>query len=161
MADLSKLTTGRTGTATAVVTDTLMAPHAGSGSAPVYASPSMIALMEGAAVDCVETLLPPDHISLGTHLDIQHIAATPKGLTVTAHATLTAIDGRKLTFSVEAHDGVETIGKGRHTRVIVDSPRFLARLDAKASGPLSERAKSERAKSERAKSSGAKSSTKK
>lgn len=133
MADLSKLTPGLTGTAKALVTDTLMAPHAGSGSAPVYASPSMIALMEGAAVDCVEKLLPGNHISLGTHLDVQHIAATPKGLTVTAQATLAAVDGRKLTFAVEAHDGVETIGKGTHTRVVVDNPRFMARLDAKSS----------------------------
>ncbi len=154
MADLSKLTPGLTGTATAVVTDTLMAPHAGSGSAPVYASPSMIALMEGAAVDCVETLLPRDHISLGTHLDIQHIAATPKGLTVTAHATLTAVDGRKLSFSLEAHDGVELIGKGRNTRVFVDSPRFKARLDAKAAA-----AKSPSVKSSGVKSSGVKPSS--
>lgn len=153
MADLSKLTPGLTGTATAVVTDTLMAPHAGSGSAPVYASPSMIALMEGAAVDCVETLLPRDHISLGTHLDIQHIAATPKGLTVTAHATLTAVDGRKLSFALEAHDGVELIGKGRHTRII-DSPRFMARLDAKAAA-----AKSPSVKSSGVKSSGVKPSS--
>lgn len=156
MADFSKLTPGLTGTAKAVVTDPLMAPHAGSGRAPVYASPSMIALMEGAAVDCVEKLLPRDHISLGTQLDVQHIAATPKGLTVTAHATLTAVDGRKLTFSVEAHDGVETIGKGTHARVVVDSPRFMARLDAKASG-----AQSSNTKSSSAKSLGAKPSTKK
>ena len=146
MADFSKLTPGLTGTATAVVTDPLMAPHAGSGSAPVYASPSMIALMEGAAVDCVEKLLPRDHISLGTQLDVQHIAATPKGLTVTAHATLTAIDGRKLTFTVEAHDGVETIGKGTHSRVVVDSPRFMARLDAKAAGAQCSDAESSSAK---------------
>lgn len=132
MADFSRLMPGLAGTATALVTDQLMAPHAGSGSAQVYASPSMIALMEGAAVDCVEKFLPRDHISLGTHLDVHHIAATPKGLTVTAGAMLTAIDGRKLTFAVEAHDGVETIGKGTHTRVVVDNPRFSARLDAKA-----------------------------
>lgn len=134
MADFSKLTPGLTGAASTMVTDALMAPNAGSGSAPVYASPSMIALMEGAAVDCVEKFLPSEHISLGTHLDVHHIAATPKGLTVTARATLMAIDGRKLTFAVEAHDGVEMIGKGTHTRVVVDSPRFKARLDLKAVG---------------------------
>ena len=134
MADFSKLAPGLNGTATTLVTDALMAPSAGSGSAPVFASPSMIALMEGAAVDCVEKLLPANHISLGTHLDVHHIAATPKGMTVTARATLTKVDGRKLTFTVEAHDGVETIGKGAHTRVVVDSPRFMARLDAKAVG---------------------------
>ncbi len=151
MAEFSKLTPGLTGSATTLVTDALMAPHAGSGSAPVYASPSMIALIEGAAVHCVEKLLPAGHISLGTHLDVHHIAATPKGLTVTARATLTAVDGRKLTFAVEAHDGVETIGKGSHTRVVVDSPRFMARLDAKSAS----------AKSSGVTSPGVKSSTKK
>jgi predicted thioesterase len=60
------------------------------------------------------------------------LAATPQGLTVTAKARLTAVDGRKLTFAVEAHDGVETIGKGSHTRVVVDTPRFMARLEKKA-----------------------------
>ena len=140
MADFSKLIPGLTGTATALVTDVLMAPSAGSGSAPVFASPSMVALMEGAAVDCVEKFLPPEHISLGTHLDVHHIAATPKGLTVTVRATLMAVDGRKLTFAVEAHDGVEVIGKGTHTRVAVDSPRFMARLDAKAAASQPARA---------------------
>jgi predicted thioesterase len=109
-----------------------MAPAVGSGNAPVFASPSMIALMEGACVACVEHLLPADHQSLGTHLDVHHIAATPEGLTVTAKARLTAVEGRKLTFAVEAHDGVETIGKGLHTRVVVDTPRFMERLKTKA-----------------------------
>lgn len=132
MADLSKLRVGLEGTAHAAVTPGRMAPAMGSGGAPVFASPSMIALMEGAAVDCVESLLPDDHQSLGTHLDVHHIAATPEGLTVTARARLTAIDGRKLTFAVEAHDGVETIGKGTHVRVVVDTPRFMSRLAQKA-----------------------------
>jgi predicted thioesterase len=132
MADLSKLTAGLEGTVSATVAPPRMAPAMGSGGAPVFASPSMIALMEGACVACVEHLLPPDHQSLGTHLDVHHIAATPEGLTVTAKARLTAVDGRKLTFAVEAHDGVETIGKGVHTRVVVDTPRFMARLTAKS-----------------------------
>lgn len=132
MADLSKLSVGLAGTAVMRVAPDRMAPAMGSGSAPVFASPSMIALMEGACVDCVEKLLPEAHQSLGTHLDVHHIAATPEGLTVTAKATLTAIDGRKLTFAVEAHDGVETIGKGTHTRVVVDTPRFMSRLASKS-----------------------------
>lgn len=132
MADLSKLSAGLEGRASIRVAPDRMAPAMGSGGAPVYASPSMIALMEGACVDCVEKLLPDGHQSLGTHLDVHHIAATPEGLTVTATATLTAVDGRKLTFAVEAHDGVEVIGKGTHTRVVVDTPRFMSRLAAKA-----------------------------
>lgn len=132
MADLSKLRVGLEGQARMIVAEDRMAPAMGSGHAPVFASPSMIALMEAAAVDCVDALLPDGHQSLGTHVDVHHIAATPQGLTVTVRATLTNIDGRKLTFDVEAHDGVETIGKGRHVRVVVDTPRFMARLSQKA-----------------------------
>mgnify|MGYP000905573533 CR=1 FL=1 len=132
MADLSKLTVGLEGTSQAEVTPERMAPYLGSGLAPVFASPAMVALMEGAAVDCVEKLLPEGHQSLGTHLDVHHIAATPQGRTVTAKARLSAIDGRKLTFTVEAHDGVEVIGGGTHTRVVVDTPRFMSRVSAKA-----------------------------
>ncbi|MEQ1715499.1 MAG: thioesterase family protein [Hyphomicrobium sp.] len=132
MADLTRLTAGLEGKAQARVTAERMAPRMGSGGAPVFASPSMIALMEGAAVDCVERLLPEGHQSLGTHLDVQHVAATPEGLTVTATARLLTVDGRKLTFAVDAHDGLETIGKGTHTRVVVDTARFMARLAQKA-----------------------------
>jgi fluoroacetyl-CoA thioesterase len=133
MADLSKLAIGQTGQAQTVVEPRHLATEVGSGNAPVFASPSMIALMEAAAVACVEAELPDGFQSLGTHLDVQHTSPTPAGLTVTATATLTGIDGRKLTFTVAAHDGVEPIGTGRHTRVVVDTPRFLARLAAKTS----------------------------
>lgn len=132
MADLSKLLPGLTGNATVLVTPDRLATVVGSGNAPVYASPMLIAALEAASVDCVEHLLPDGHQSLGTHLDVTHSAPTPLGLTVTATATLTAIAGRKLTFAVTAHDGVETIGGGTHTRIVVDTRRFMARLAAKS-----------------------------
>lgn len=132
MADLSKLKIGLTGSATVLVTEERLAPHVGSGEAPVFASPMLIALMEAAAVDCVEAYLPEGHQTLGMHLDVVHSAPTPRGFTVTATATLKAIDGRKLTFDVSAHDGVERIGSGTHIRVVVDTPRFMARLAAKS-----------------------------
>ncbi len=135
MADLTYLKPGLRGQASAKVTTNRLAPSVGSGGAPVFASPMMIALMEGAAVDCVEALLPAGHQSLGTHLDIAHLAATPEGLNVTATATLISVDGRKLVFEVDAHDGVEPIGRGRHTRVVVDTARFMARLAAKSPKP--------------------------
>ena len=135
MADLTYLKPGLRGQASAAVTTSRLAPSVGSGGAPVFASPMMIALMEGAAVDCVEALLPTGHESLGTHLDVTHLAATPEGLTVTATATLALVDGRKLVFDVDAHDGVELIGRGRHTRIVVDTTRFMARLAAKAPKP--------------------------
>lgn len=135
MAGLTNLKPGLRGQASAIVTSNRLAPNVGSGGAPVFASPMMIALMEGAAVDCIEALLPAGHQSLGTHLDVTHLAATPEGLTVTATATLASIDGRKLIFDVDAHDGVEPIGRGRHTRVVVDTARFMARLAAKSPKP--------------------------
>ncbi len=131
VADFSKLTPGMRGTAVMTVDALRLATHVGSGNAAVFASPMMVALMEAASVDCVEAKLPPGFQTLGTHLDVHHTAPTPLGLTVTATAVLTAVEGRKLTFDVTAHDGMETIGKGAHVRVIVDTPRFLARVAAK------------------------------
>lgn len=132
MADFSALKIGTTGTATTFVGEDKLATHFGSGNVRVYASPSMIALMEAAAVDCVEATLPDGYLTLGTHLDVAHVAPTPPGLTVTATAKLTAIEGRKLTFEVAARDGTESIGSGTHTRIVVDAPRFMARLAAKS-----------------------------
>jgi predicted thioesterase len=124
---------GRIGSASLVVDEAHTAPRMGSGRAPVFASPALIALMEAAAVDCVEADLAPGQETLGIHLDVQHIAATPAGLKVTATAELLERDGRKLVFKVEAHDEREVIGRGRHTRIIVDSERFCAKAAAKRS----------------------------
>lgn len=132
MADLSKLRIGSSGSASALVTEQRLATAVGSGEAPVFASPMMVALMEAAAVDCVESQLPGGHQSLGMHLDVTHSAPTPLGLTVTATATLKSVDGRKLFFDIVANDGVDQIGSGRHTRVVVDTARFMARLAAKS-----------------------------
>jgi fluoroacetyl-CoA thioesterase len=134
VADLSHLQVGMTGTHTVVVTDAHLATVVGSGNAPVYASPMMIAAMEAACVDCVEAKLPEHHQSLGMHLDVRHISPTPKGLTVTATAELIAIDGRKLTFKVAAHDGIDMIGSGTHVRAVVDTPRFIAKVQSKKQG---------------------------
>ena len=132
MADLTALRPGLTGSASALVTRERLAPAVGSGVAPVFATPSLAAVMEAAAVDCVEDHLPEGFQSLGTQLDIKHTAPTPLGLTVTVAATLTEVAGRKLPFALVAHDGVEAIGSGVHTRVVVDTPRFMARLAAKS-----------------------------
>lgn len=132
MADLTKLTVGLTGTARVIVTADHLANKVGSGDAPVFASPMLIATMEAAAVDCVEHLLPEAHQSLGMHVDVNHTSPTPLGLTVKATAKLTAVAGRKLTFAVSAHDDYEQIGVGSHTRIVVDTARFMARLSAKS-----------------------------
>jgi fluoroacetyl-CoA thioesterase len=128
----SQLTPGLEGHACTIVTANLMAPVVGSGTVAVYATPSLVALMEKAAVNCVEEKLGPGHATLGVHLDVSHTAATPEGLEVFATATLTSVEGRKLVFSIVARDSREQIGKATHTRVVVDTARFNAKLAAKA-----------------------------
>jgi predicted thioesterase len=132
MADLTKLRVGLKGSASLPVTEARLATEVGSGKVPVFASPMLVAVMEAASVACIDKHLPEGHESLGVHLDISHTAPTPLGSTVTATATLEAIDGRKLTFCVNAHDGIESIGSGTHTRVVVDTRRFTERLSAKS-----------------------------
>jgi predicted thioesterase len=122
---------GRIGTAALTVGEEHTAAQLGSGRAPVLASPIMIALMEAAAVDCVERLLPEGQESLGVRVEVEHIAPTPVGLAVTATAELVEASGRTLSFYVEARDAVELIGKGRHTRVVVDAGRFRSKVRAK------------------------------
>jgi predicted thioesterase len=92
----------------------------------------MIALMEAAAVDCVESLLGEGQESLGVRIDVEHTAGTPAGLAVTATAELEEVSGRKLTFYVEARDALEVVGKGRHERVVVDTARFRTKMQEKA-----------------------------
>jgi len=128
---VNKLELGLVGTASLLVEDRHTAPHLGSGRAPVLASPIMIALMEAAAVDCIERLLPDGQESLGVFIEVEHTAPTPVGLRVTARAELAEVSGRKLVFNVEASDERESIGKGRHIRVVVDSARFRAKTAAK------------------------------
>jgi fluoroacetyl-CoA thioesterase len=129
--DSGRLQPGRCGTAALVVAEADTAERFGSGRAPVFATPAMVALMEAAAVDCVGTLIADGQETLGVHIDVEHIAATPIGLRVTASAELVEVDGRKLVFKVEARDARELIGRGWHTRVVVDSARFRAKLQAK------------------------------
>lgn len=131
----SKLTPGLEGHAGLVVAPEHTAPHVGSGRIAVLATPVLINILEAAALDCCERLLPPGHQSLGTHLDVSHIAATPVGMRVTATAKLIAVDKRTLTFQVEAHDEKELIGGGTHTRVVVNVARFDARVQAKMPAP--------------------------
>ncbi|MES2562730.1 MAG: thioesterase family protein [Pseudomonadota bacterium] len=108
------------------------APHVGSGKIKVLATPVMVSLMEEAALNAVEGLLPPGHQTVGTRLDITHVAATPVGLHVTARAELTHIDGRRLTFRVWADDERDRIGEGTHERIIVNVERFDKRSQEKA-----------------------------
>lgn len=109
------------------------AHHVGSGKIKVLATPVMVMLLEEAALNAVEGLLSPGYQTVGTHLDVSHIAATPVGMRVTACAELTEVSGRKLTFRVWADDEVERIGEGTHERIIVEVARFDKRAQAKNS----------------------------
>jgi predicted thioesterase len=134
MAHDEALRPGLTGTAELVVAEAHTAPHVGSGVVHVLATPVMVNLMEAAALDAAERHLAPGHQSLGTHLDVRHIAATPVGMRVQARAELVAIEGRNLHFRVEARDERELIGDGTHVRVVVNVARFDQRVQAKVGG---------------------------
>jgi len=135
--DLSRVTVALEGRAELLVGEEHTAPTVGSGLIHVLATPVMINLIEAAALDAVERLLPEGHQSLGTRLDVTHVAATPVGMRVFATARVTAVDGRKITFAVEAHDERELIGEGMHERVVVNVARFDRRVAAKLAGPES------------------------
>jgi predicted thioesterase len=134
MLDLTALQEGLTGAAAIMVGEEHTAPRVGSGRVHVLATPVMINLMEAAALDAVERLLPPGHQSLGTHLNVGHYAATPVGMGLRASAVVTRVDGRTVEFRVEAFDDKERVGDGTHTRVVVNVERFDLRVQRKLSG---------------------------
>ena len=113
------------------VTDQNTAAAFGSGGIAVYATPAMIALMEGASFSAVQPTLPEGWSTVGTELNVKHLSATPLGVKVYATAELLNIDGRTLTFKVEAFDEAGKIGEGTHGRFIINAEKFLAKLEAK------------------------------
>ena len=116
-----------------VVHEENTARHLGSGNVAVLATPEMIRLMERAAVAAVDHLLPDGYRTVGVEVNVRHLAATPVGMRVRAQAELVTIEGRKLTFCVEADDEVERVGEGEHKRAIIDLERFKERVRAKRS----------------------------
>jgi len=135
MADLSGLKVGLAGVAAITVGQEHTAPRIGSGRVHVLATPVMINVMEAAALDAIEALLPPGHQSLGTKLEVGHYAATPVGMGLRATAVVTQVDGRTVDFRVEAFDDRERVGDGTHSRVVVNVERFDQRVQRKLTGP--------------------------
>ena len=131
--DLSCLKPGSTGTTEILVGTRDTAPHIGSGKIKVLATPIMVMMMEEAALNAVEGLLPEGHQTVGVRLDVSHTAATPVGMRVKASAELIKVEGRKLVFRVTAQDEKEPIGTGTHERIIVNVARFDQRAQDKAS----------------------------
>ena len=123
-----EITIGLKGEASTVVEREDTALEVGSGSLLVYATPCMVALMEGAACEAIADCLSDTKTSVGTELNISHISATPVGLEVRAEAEVTAVEGNTVTFRVTAFDEAGKIGEGTHKRVIVSTQRFLDKV---------------------------------
>ncbi len=98
---------------------------------PVFATPMMVMLMENAALNAIKPYLEASESCVGTRVDVTHLAATPLGMTVTAKAQVTAVNGRRIEFRIEASDGIDTIGVATHERVVIDRTRMAERLKAK------------------------------
>ena len=120
-----EITVGMKGDVGTLVEREDTAMEVGSGSLLVYATPCMVALMEGAACEAIASTLPETKTSVGTELNISHLSATPVGLEVRAEAEVIAVEGNTITFAVSAYDEAGKIGEGTHKRVIVSSQRFL------------------------------------
>ncbi len=125
------LETGLKYTKTETVNESNTAAKVGSGLLPVYATPAMIALLEGTCAEAVANLLDEGMTTVGTKLDVEHVAATPIGMDVRCECELTQIDRRRLVFKVEICDKAGLIGRGTHERFIVDSEKFMSKVTAK------------------------------
>ena len=126
-----EITVGMKGEVSTLVEREDTAKEVGSGSLLVYATPCMVALMEGAACEALGDTLGEDKTTVGIELNIQHLSATPVGLEVRAEAEVTAVDGKIITFQLTAYDEAGEIGKGTHKRAIVPTQKFLEKAYSK------------------------------
>lgn len=126
---------GIKGSCEETVTPELTASHIGSGAVRVFATPMMVALMERTCRMSVKPYLEVGQETVGTRVDVSHVAATPVGMTVRCECELIDIDRRRLTFRVAAYDRAGLIGEGTHERFIIDVDRFQARAEAKSAQP--------------------------
>jgi predicted thioesterase len=126
------ITPGLTGEVEITVEARDTAHAMGNAGVHVLATPRLVALLEQAAIRAVAPHLPGGATTVGTRLDVRHLAATPVGFRVRVRAVLREVDGRRLVYAVEAHDDAEQIADGTHERFQVDQTRFLARVEEKA-----------------------------
>lgn len=122
---------GIVGKQTITVTEDKTAEAMGSGNLPVFATPAMIALMENTASNSVECELEEGQGTVGTLIDVKHVAATPIGMEVTCETKLVEVDRKRLVFEVKAYDTAGVIGEGMHERFVIDNEKFMARTEAK------------------------------
>ncbi|MEX2457625.1 MAG: hotdog domain-containing protein [Actinomycetota bacterium] len=121
-----ELSPGRRGEVSLEVTEAVTAERVGSGGVPVLATPEVVSLVERAAVAALEGALPEGSTTVGSRIELDHLAPTPVGGRASAVAILEAVDGRRLTFSFEVTDGMGVVARGSHLRAVVDRERFLA-----------------------------------
>lgn len=126
---------GLVGEVAVVVQPADTADALGNTGVHVLATPRLVSLLELAAIRAIETHLPPGAGTVGTRIDVRHLAATPVGMRATIRATLREVDGRRFVFVIEGHDEAERIVEGTHERFQIDQARFLARIAAKARRP--------------------------
>lgn len=122
---------GITAKQTITVTEDKTAAVVGSGTLPVFATPAMIALMENTASNSVFGELEEGQGTVGTLINVKHVAATPVGMEVTCETKLVEVDRKRLVFEVKAYDAAGVIGEGMHERFIIDSEKFMAKTEAK------------------------------
>jgi len=127
----SNLALGKTANVSVKVDKSNTANAMRSGTLPVFATPSMIALMEHAACECLADCLGAGQTSVGSSISVEHTAASPLGAEVTAAASIDSVSGRKIEFAVTASDNSGEIGKGKHTRIIIDKDRFMKKAEAR------------------------------
>lgn len=129
---MESIAPGLTGETQKMVTTDDTAERWGSGLVPVFGTPSLVALMENAAVQALEAYLAPGQTSVGGRMDVQHLAPTPVGMRVHARAELKESEDDRLVFHIEAWDEVECIGQATHTRYLVDQKPFITRAEKKS-----------------------------
>lgn len=125
------LRVGLTGTASAIVDSNNTADRFAPDMVPAFATPMLVSLMDNAAHEAVKNHLPEGYVSVGTRISISHVAATPRGVRVTARATLVEIYRNRLVFEAEAFDEMEKVGEGRLERFVVHRESFLKKLKSK------------------------------
>lgn len=128
---MKQIITGTTNKSKVTVTKDKLASSVGSGAADVFATPMMIALMENSAFENLANFLEDGETSVGTEISVSHTSATPFGMEVYAVSTITAVDGRKVDFKIEAYDPCGLIGEATHSRFVVNSEKFIAKANSK------------------------------
>lgn len=128
---MSEIKPGLSAEVSMTVSEADTAARWGSGLVPVYSTPALVGLLEAAAVSALDGKLDAGQTTVGGRIDVRHLAATPVGMVVRARAELTVVEGRKLSFKVEAWDAVEKIGEGLHERYVIEVEKFVARARQK------------------------------